>query len=485
MTESLVLAAGGGVLGVLCAGWGLDALVASNPEPPPYWVRLAVDGRILGFCAALSVLTAIACGLLPALRVSRTDSSSGALHGGRAGASPAQRRLQGALVVGQIALSFSLLVGATLLAKSTLALQQADAGFDPRPLLSLRLYMAGDTHETPAARARALNAAIGRISTLPGVAGAGAIGAIPGDDGGDGIRLVPERGVSAPGEEIGAQAIPVASDVFGALGLQLIEGRAFTAAEVEQPEADVIVVNARLAARFWPGQSAIGRTLRIVEPQRTTACRIVGVAPDLVYEELGEETAQSQLNVYVPYARAGWRTMALLVRTPGNPAAVTGGVRGAVRATDPAFAAFDVMTMTERRLFTSWGERFVGRTFGAFAIAALLLACVGAYGLTAYAAAQRTREIGLRVAIGATRRAILQLLLARAVRLAAIGWLAGLPLAFASARLVQGLLFRVSPWTAEVWGLLPLALLGMVLLASFLPARRASLTDPATALRQD
>jgi predicted permease len=486
LMESLVLAMAGGILGLLLASWGLDALVASMPEPPVYWARPEIDARVLLFTFAISLATAVGCGLVPALRTTRVDMSSGLTRGGRGtGAAPDQRRLQGVLVAGQVALSFALLVAATLLARSAMTLQTADTGFDASPLLSLRTYLAGDRYDDPSARARALGQIVARLSSLPGVETAAATGAIPGDDGGDGIRLVPEGGSSAPGEEIGAQVVPISPALFATLGLRLTEGRTFTQAEAEQPDADVVIVNQRLADLLWPQASALGRDIRVVAPDRTAAYRVIGVVPDVVYEELGEETPQSRLTVYAPYGRLGWRTMAMLVRSRTSPASLTSQVAGAVRSVDPAFAAFEVLTMPDRRLFTNWGERFIGRTFGAFAITALLLACLGIYGLTAYSAAQRTREIGVRLAIGARPIDIVRLFLGRGARLAVIGGLMGLPLAAGAARLVEGLLFRTSPWEISVWVALPAALVTAVLLASFLPARRASLTDPATALRTE
>jgi putative ABC transport system permease protein len=267
--------------------------------------------------------------------------------------------------------------------------------------------------------------------------------------------------------------------------LSVLDGRTFDSAEADRVDGDSVIVSKRLADLFWPGGSALGRELRARANDGFASFRVVGVAPDLVYEELGEETAQSRLIVYVPYVRAGWRTMSLLIRTRNAPEAVASAARAAIRSVDPAFAPYDLMTMGARRRVTSWGEHFIGRTFSAFAMIALLLACVGAYGLTAHSAAQRTREIGVRMAIGAQRTDIVRLLLGRGARLVLIGGLLGLPLAIGAAKLVEGLLFRTSPWTASVWIVLPAALLAAVLLASFLPARRASLTDPAVALRHD
>ena len=484
LAEVTLLAVAGGLLSLLIVAWGLDLLVRSNPEPVPYWAEARIDGRVLAFACLLSAGTALLTGLLPALRMSRPDALRGHLHGDRAGSTPAQRRLQGALVAGQVAFSLALLVGASLLARSAMTLQDADIGFDAAPLLSARLYIAGDTYDDPSRRAQMLERLVGRLAALPGVEAAAATGAIPGDDGGDGIRLLPERGGVGADDQIGAQLVPATPALFETLGLQLSEGRTFSSDESQARDADVVIVNHRLAQRFWPGQSALGRRLRVAAADGIVDYRVIGVAPDLVYEELGEETDQSKLMVYVPYARAGWRTMALILRTAGEPSAVAGLLRSAVREVDPFFAPYDVLTMPARRVMTMWGERFLGRTFAGLAMAGLLLACIGIYGLTAHAAAQRRRELGIRLAIGAQRGDIIRLLLRRGAALAAVGCGIGILLAMLASQLLAGLLFRVSPWDGIVWGTAPLALAVAVLVSSFVPARRASRLDPLHAMRE-
>jgi putative ABC transport system permease protein len=212
--------------------------------------------------------------------------------------------------------------------------------------------------------------------------------------------------------------------------------------------------------------------------------RIVGVAPDLVYEEFGEETPQSQLNVYVPYVRSGNRTQALLIRTAGNPAGVATAVRRAIQSVDRGFAVYDTLTMDERRAYNHWGDRFVGRTFSTFAMAALLLACVGAYAISAYGAAERRREIGVRLAIGAKPGDILRLFLGTSLRVASVGVLLGLPLAYGVARLLESDLFRISPWTPDLWTVVPSVLVGAVVAAGYLPARRSASSDPAVTLKE-
>jgi predicted permease len=486
MAEASLLSIAGGYLGLLFASWGLTVLVASNPEPPPYWATFDIDARVVLFAFGLVAATAAICGIIPALRGSAVNMSNGLLQSGRSSSTtPAQRRFQGTLVAAQVAVCFALLVSAALLARSTVARLQASVGFDTRPLLSMRLYLAGQPYDSAAARGAALAHITKRVTAIPGVRFASATGAIPADDGGQAMRLVPERPRESLDGEIGAQAVPITAALFSTFGLDLREGRVFTDAETVDPSSDVVLIGQRLAEEFWPDQSATGRVLRVAEAGGVTSRRIVGVVPDIFYEEFGEETEQSRRIVYVPYARAGWRTMALLVRTTGNSAALGDVVRRAIREVEPSFAAYDVMSMDERRIFTNWGERFLGRMFIAFAVSALLLSCIGAYGLTAYSAAERTREIGVRLAVGATRRDIVGLLLGRGARLGLVGMLAGAPLAVLAARLVRDLLFGVSAWDAPIWAIVPTTLFAAVMIAGFLPARRASLVDPAQALRTD
>ena len=485
LAESLILSLVGGLLALMTASWGLDALVASVPEQPVYWAEMTIDGGVLTFTAVVTMLSAAASGLVPALRLGSLGGSFSALQAGRgSGMNREQRRLQGFLVAGQVALSFVLLVAATLSARSAMMLQYADTGFDASPLLSFRVYLAGDAYNDPGERARAVDRLVNRLYELPGVRAATATGAIPSDDGGEGIMLIPVRPTGVD-QRVGAQLVPVTSGFFDTVGLRLIEGRTFSPTEMTRADDTSVIINKRLADLFWPQQGAVGREVRVAVGRNIHTLRVIGVAPDLVYEELGEETPQSQLTIYAPYIRSGWRTMAMMVRADAKPEALASAARDAVRSIDPAFATFDLMTMSERRRMTSWGEHFLGRTFSAFALAAVFLACVGAYGLTAHAAAQRTREIGIRIAIGATRPDILRLLLGGGTRLAVIGAVVGLPLAVAAARFLEGELFRVSPWAAGMWLALPLVLVSAVLVASFLPAHRASLTDPAIALRQD
>ena len=451
LSEAVMLAVLGGLAGALLAAWGIELLVAANPEPPALWARPELNLSVLGFAASIAGATALLSGLIPAWRLSRADGSGALVPGARgATASAASRSAQGALVAGQVGLSLALVIAAILLGRSTLALQTTPVGFDAGGMLSFRVHLAGDANTRPEARARALSRILAALRQQPGVVAAGATGSIPADDGGTGVRIQPPGTEGDPQRRIGAQAIPVTDTVFETLGLSVAEGRTFSNAEVIDERAQVAVINQRLAAALFPGASAIDRVIAIAGNE-SARLRIIGVVPDIVYQELGEETAQSRLIVYLPYATLGWRSMGVLLRASGDPGALAPAARAAVTAVDPSFAVFDMLTMTERRRLTMWGERLLGQLFIAFAGAALLLACLGIYGVADHAAAERTREIGVRVALGASRREVLWMMLRRTLLLALAGTACGLPLALAAARILRSMLFTVSAWDPSSW----------------------------------
>jgi ABC-type antimicrobial peptide transport system permease subunit len=264
-------------------------------------------------------------------------------------------------------------------------------------------------------------------------------------------------------------------------------GRTFTENEFANPASDVVVINESLARRLWPGQSALERRIGIGTGDPGTDGvswrRVVGVAPDLVYEELGEQTDQSRMNVYLPYARSPLRTMALLIRADGNPSALIEPVHRAIRQVHGGFAAFDVATMAERRRLATGTQRTFGTMMGGFAAAALLLACLGIYGLLAGTTRQRIPEIGMRLALGATPRTIVALFVRQAAMIAAAGLAIGTVLAVFVAQALGGVLFGVDPLAPLPIVLTAAALTAVVLLAAYVPARRASQVDPLAALR--
>ena len=483
--ETAVLSLAGAALGVLASQWSLDFIRQSFPEELPYWMRFDLDVRIVSFALAVALFTAVVTGLLPALRAAGAsltndlkDNSRGVSLG------PSAQRLQSALAVAQVALCLALLVGANLMIRSFLALQNADLGFDHRSLLTARAYLAGDAYDDVRARAAFFGRAVDGLGALPGVTAAAATTSIPGDDGGASVRLAVD-GQSSAEQDLPASTIGVTAGVFDALGIRLLEGRTFTAAETSDPETRVAVLNERLARRLWPGESAIDRRIGVRGSTSVTWFRVVGVAPDVQYEEIGEETDASRMNLYVPYALSGARTMAFLINTQATPATLVQPVRDSLKQVHAGLPLYEVMPMTERRRFTTWEQRFFGQMMGAFAAIALLLACIGVYALLTYATRRRTQEIGVRLALGARPNDVVWLFVRQGSAIGIGGLLLGAGLAAGVARALGGLLWGVDAFDVPLLGGISAALLGIVLFASYWPARRASRTDPVKALRSE
>jgi predicted permease len=483
LTESVVLALAGGALGVFIANAWTRWTVSRIPEELPYWISFEVDRTVLAFTLVLSTLTGIVFGLVPALRATGGDVQQTLRDGGR-GASAGRGRLRGSLVVGQISLALVLLVGATLMIRSFVAASRADLGFDTSKVLTARIYLAGERYSPRAARAGFLDAAAQRIAGLPGVRAAAATTAIPGDDGGETIVVEAEGSPRPRGAEVTGGLLGGTPGLWDALGTPLIAGRSFSAAEGADTAATAAVVSQALARRLWPGTGALGRRFRIAS-RKGEWFTVVGISRDLHYEEVGEETPQSRLQVYLPAARLYNRTFAFLVRTDGPPAAAAAGARRELRALDSTLPTFDVRTMDEVRQFTTWAQRLWASLFGSFGTLALVLAAVGVYGVMAYTVSQRTREIGIRMALGARGGDIVRRVVGEGAVLAAAGVGLGMIGAFGAARLMRSALYGVQPVDPVAFLAIPLLLAGVALLASWLPARRAARVDPMVALRSE
>lgn len=484
LTESLLIVVPGALAGLLLSQWAIEAMVASFPADLPYWFNFGMDWRVAAFTLVLAALTTLAVGLLPSLRGSRPDlvkdlrDCSRGVSLGKGG-----QRLQAALAVSQVAMCFGLLVGADLMVRSFLAMQGADLGFDHRPILSTRAYLAGDAYDDVAVRAAFFRNAVNRLAQMPGATAAAATTAIPGDDGGGTRRLVID-GRTAESDEIGIHAIGITPALFTTLGLPILSGRTFTEQETEDPSAAVALLNQSLANRLWPGDSAIDRRIGFRGARDITWLRVVGVVPDIHYEEIGEGTAASRLNVYVPYGRDGSRSMALLVRAEGAPAALVAPTRDLLQSLSSSFPVYRLMPMKELRRFTTWEQEFFGSLMGVFAAAALLLACLGIYALISYSVRRRSREIGVRLALGARPADVVGMLLRESARVGGLGLAVGLMLAVMIARGLAGTLYgvNVDGWLFASTAL-PLA--AAILAATWWPARRAARVEPTCALRDE
>jgi predicted permease len=439
---------------------------------------------MLLFVVAASGVTTGAIAVFGVFGATRlTLASTLAENEARATLSQRTQRARSGLAAAQISLCLALLVGAYLMIGSVLALQRADLGFSANHLLAARVNLSGDAFDPNRARAAYVDAAVTAIQSETGVAAVAATSSIPGVDAGDTVRLVTD---DVNGDDhIEAQSVAVTSQFAEVLELSLREGRAFTASEASDPDAQVVMVNDRLAAMLWRGHSAVGKRIGIQGQQRVNWMQIVGVLPDVGYGNVGRATEPTQLHLYLPYARSAPRAMAFVARASGDPAAVREQVRRALQHVRGGIPVFDVRTIQESRAEANIDQQFVSIVMGAFAAMSLLLASLGVYGLIADSTRQREREVGVRLVLGAKPSTIIWLFLNQAQKIGLSGVALGLALSLAVASTLRGNLFAVRAFDPLMFLGAAGVLLSVVALAAFLPARRASHSDPAVILRQN
>ncbi|MEO8138689.1 MAG: ABC transporter permease [Gemmatimonadota bacterium] len=483
-TESLVLALLGGVLGVgfaVAAGGALAGAVRF-PTDIPFALDFPLDFRVLGWTAVATLLAAIGFGLLPALQSSNPSLVSTLKDGGGGGQGRRRAGLRSALVVGQVAVSCLLLVGTGLGLRTLLAMRQVKPGFDTDSMLLVSVNPALAGYDGPRS-ARFYATLLEGARRLPGVADATLAGALPLEflarDGGLFVDGAESQGTKQNGELAGWSS--VSPGYFTAIGTRLLEGREFLASD-DSGAAPVAIVSEALARHSWPGRSAIGQRVRIgAADARPT--EVIGVAADVKVRRL---TEAPQLYVYRPIAQDPVDAATLVLRTSLAPLSLAPAVRELVGRLDPDIPVADIKTFDDllqgRALLF---PRFAAVISGALGGLALLLAVVGLYGLVAYTVSQRRRELGIRVALGATGLEIARLVMANGMRLASLGVGIGIAAAMGLAQVVSGLLFGVSPTDSLVLAVVAFLLVFVALSASYIPARRAARVDPMVALRSE
>lgn len=479
LTESLMLAALGGGAGLLLSYWGLDLLVAACRDFLPRADEIAIDGTVLLCAILITLATGILFGLAPAAQVDGAGLERSLREGSRAaGAGGARQKLRGAIVVGEIALSLVLLVGAGLLGKSFARLLTADKGFDPQNVLSFSLYLPHAPYPLPEQQTRYFQQALETVSALPGVTGTAAISELPLSGAGTNGGIAIEGRTDPPGSEPIAEKRIVTPDYFKVLKTPLLAGRAFSEQDRASSPA-VAIINDALARHLFPGLDPIGR--RIDFKWETKGWQeIVGVVGNVKQYGLQEDALPA---IYVPHAQRPEPAMTVVVRSTLRPADLVPAIRSRLAAIDRDRPMIEVRTLEQVVSNSVADRRLPMLILGGFAAAALLLGAIGVYGIVSYSVAQRTQEFGLRMALGARRGDVVRLVLGQGLRLAVWGLAIGFLGSFAAARLIAGLLFGITPSDPMTLGATSLVLLAVALLACYVPARRAARVDPMVALR--
>jgi putative ABC transport system permease protein len=484
LTESILLATAGGLTGLVFAWLSFSFLKQIIPDSMASNAGVKIDARIFGFTLLLSLLTGIVFGLAPALQAAKVDLNEALKSGGRTGTGSGHRRLRGALVVTEIALALVLLVGAGLLIQTFLKLRALDIGVNPENVLTLRTQLPRSKYGELPKRTAFYQQVLERVRALPGVTAAGYTTAVPLTWKGGTSGFTVEGKEQGPGQD--ANNRQVTAGYLETMGVKLRQGRFFDEHDDAQSQPAAII-NETMARQYWPGENAVGKRFKLGGTDSTSPLRtVIGVVGDV--KEMGLE-APPKAEMFFPFQHLPdmlWNMPRdLTVRTTGNPMSLVASVRQAVWSVDPAQPISNVRTMDEI-LSEEVAQRRIGMTLlAAFAALALLLASLGIYGVLSYAVTQRTQEIGIRMALGANRQAVLRLVMADGMRLAVAGVAIGLGLSFALTRLMTGLLFGVSASDPRTLAGVTLLLTAVALVACYVPARRATKVDPMIALRYE
>jgi putative ABC transport system permease protein len=486
LTESLLLSLAGGVAGVALAWAGIVALKAALPTNAPRLDEVGLDASVLAFTFAVAVATGLVFGLLPALQATRTDGAEALKQGGRGSSGgPGRRRARAALIVAEVSLALVLLVGAGLMLKSFLHVLDADPGFEPSGALTLTVSLPQAKYGEPEARRAFFEQVLERLDGVAGVEAYGSTAPLLG--GWQTSFSVEGRPEPAPGQQPSTDITRVSPGLIRAMGMRLVRGRDFTTLDRDgQPL--VCIVDETMAASWWPGEDPLGKRLRLGsgKDNENPWMTVVGVVGHVKNYGVDED---SRVETWVPQLQNPVGFATLVVRSEGDPTALTAAVRSVVQAVDPDVPLFAVRTLSDVVAEGYVAKRLSAQLLAGFAALALLLAAIGIYGVMSYSVTQQTLEIGIRVALGAERRDILRMVLAQGMRLAglglAIGFAAALALALGLAPALSSLLFRVSSTDPPTFAAVPMVLAGVALLACWLPARRALRVEPMRALRHE
>jgi predicted permease len=485
LAESTVLALIGGGFGILVAYSGLVGVRLLGPRTIPRLAEIAIDGRVLAFTFLVSIVSGLLFGLVPAWRMSRLDLTPAIKQTGQSsghsswGRGHNTRRL---FVVSELAFSVLLLVGAGLLIRSFTKLQQVDPGFNPRNVLTFAVTLAGSQYNGPAPILGAYREIWEHLDKIPGVKASGACSDLPLTDSPAWTPISIEKRIPPRGERfINADMRIVAGRYLEAMEIPLLKGRLFTERDtLDQP--GVVIIDERLAREYWPGQDPIGKRLRRGGIDSSNPwLEVVGVVGRIKHDSLESDP---RIAFYLPHTQYPARPMNVVIRSATTfPKGVAKIAKKVIRSVDPALPMYSLRTMEEYVALSLARQRFTAMLLGVFAVFALVLAAIGTYGVMAYMVGQGAREIGLRMALGATGGGVMRLIVGQGLLLSVAGTVIGLACALGLSQLMTSLLFGVSAHDPLTFTAIPIVLLVVALVAGYVPARRAARVDPAEALK--
>ncbi|MFN7943996.1 MAG: ABC transporter permease [Blastocatellia bacterium] len=485
LTESVLLSLCGGVAGLMLALWGTEALLSMVPKGLPRAAEASLDGRVLGFTLLISLLTGMLFGLAPAWQSLKADLNDTLREGGRGGDGRGSR-LRSALIVSEVAVAFLLLVCAGLLINSFWRLRQVNPGFDPKSVLSFRVSLPATQYDKPEKVEAFYQQLSSRIQAMPGVVSVSGVNPLPLSGNNAGVGFAIEGQPNDPNRPFPYDTYlrVIRPDYFQTMKIQLVAGRDFNERDKFE-STPVVIVNESLAKRYFPNQNPLGRRINPsfgVSGRGVQWREIVGIVKDVHHASLSED---SGAEVYVAHTQAPWNTITVVARTSIDPSSLIQSVRNEVRSLNPDLPVYDIRTLEDRISLTVAQPRFQMLLLAIFAGIALLLTAVGLYGVLAYNVAQRTQEIGIRMALGASAGKVRAMVVRQGMTLALVGVGIGLIASLAATRLLASLLFGVAATDPLTFALIGLAMLLIALAACWIPARRATKVDPMIALRYE
>jgi putative ABC transport system permease protein len=482
LTEAVMIGLLSAPLGIAVAWVFLQFLDRGiPPDSIPYYIHWALDVRSLGYTIAISMLTGIVFGLVPAMQSARLNLQDSLKEGGRGSTGGRRAWVRNTLVVVQVSMSLVLLVGASLFIRSFLNLQNANVGFSTAPLLTLRFFLPGPGYDAPTARAQRVQDIVRRVEALPGVQAVFASNFVPLGGGGGGGTVAIEGRTFERGEEPFISITGATARLRQTIDVPLVSGRDITATE-DTTRTPVAIVNQAMAREMWPNLDAVGRRFRLTDD--TEWFTVVGVVADFLHAQ-DDDSPVATPSAYVPFGFRPPFNTGLTIRASGDPATLATAIREQIRQSDPGLPIFQVFGMEHLRQRSFWRFKLFGWMFSAFGAAALLLAAVGVYGVLSYSVSQRTQEIGVRVALGAGRRDVMRMIVGQGLKLSAIGIVVGLVGALGITRYIRTLLYNVTPYDPASFTFVALFLVLVAAMASYVPARRALAVDPIIALRNE